>query len=127
MFDIHFISSISYCFSCANSIIQVFNDDENDKNQLIDRRTCCAAARGGQLHVLKWARANGCVWDARVCACAALSGNFEVLKWARANGCDWDEQTCARGGHLEVLACTCACACVYLSVCMYVCMIVISP
>ena len=67
---------------------------------------CATAARDGDLKVLQWARANGCVWDWRTCACAAAGGHLEVLKWARENGCEWNWQTCAfaaEGGHLEVL------------------------
>jgi hypothetical protein len=40
------------------------------------------------LEVLKWARENGCEWNADVCANAALNGHLEVLKWARENGCE---------------------------------------
>ena len=68
--------------------------------------TCTHAAQGGQLEVLKWARANNCPWDEGTCALAAWGGQLEVLKWARANCCPWDERTCsfaANGGHLEVL------------------------
>ena len=68
--------------------------------------TCTHAAQGGQLEVLKWARANNCPWDEGTCALAAWGGQLEVLKWARANNCPWDEGTCALaawGGQLEVL------------------------
>ncbi len=60
-------------------------------------KECCEqAALYGHLEVLKWARANGCEWDALTCASAAHGGHLEVLKWARANGCEWDALTCAR-------------------------------
>ena len=49
--------------------------------------TCSAAARGGHLAVLQWARANGCPWDAWTCAYAARDGHLAVLGWALANGC----------------------------------------
>ena len=50
--------------------------------------TCALAARGGRLHVLRWAREHGspCPWDAYTCACAARGGHLEVLKWAREHG-----------------------------------------
>jgi hypothetical protein len=67
---------------------------------------CCAAARGGQLAVLKWARSKGFPWEQVTCYYAAEGGHLEVLKWARANGCPWDGQVCweaARNGHLAVL------------------------
>jgi hypothetical protein len=57
---------------------------------LDDKRTCTAAARGGHLEMLKYARANGCPWDEGTCAAAARGGHLEVLQWARANGCPWD-------------------------------------
>jgi hypothetical protein len=71
-----------------------------------DARTCAYAAEGGHLEVLKWARENECPWDADTCAGAACRGHLDILKWARENECPWDEDTCefaAEGGHLEVL------------------------
>ena len=75
--------------------------------------TCAAAAAGGRLEVLKWAREHGCDWDEVTCACAARGGHLEVLKWAREHGCPWEEDIensgkdccacAAAGGHLEVL------------------------
>ena len=70
--------------------------------------TCSAAALGGHLEVLQWARANGCPWDRWTCTAdyAARGGSIEVLEWLRTNGCPWDSKTCksaAEGGHLEVL------------------------
>ena len=67
---------------------------------------CSAAAAGGHLEVLKWARTNGCGWNHRVCTEAARHGHLEVLKWARSHGCPLDADTCssaAAGGRLEVL------------------------
>jgi len=67
---------------------------------------CMFAARSGQLEVLQWARANGCLWNGETCYWAATSGHLEILQWARANGCPWNENTCwgaAQVGHLEVL------------------------
>jgi hypothetical protein len=56
--------------------------------------------------VLKWARENGCHWDALTCERAAAGGHLEVLQWARQHDCPWFEGTCqaaAAGGYLEVL------------------------
>jgi hypothetical protein len=36
---------------------------------------------------LKLLRAGGCPWDEGTCWAAAEGGHLEVLKWARANGC----------------------------------------
>ena len=68
--------------------------------------TCANAAYGGHLEVLKWARANDCLWDWETCANAGSGGHLETLKWARENGCPWDERTCrfaAWHGHFEVM------------------------
>ena len=60
----------------------------------VERRDVRESRRGGgNLEVLKWARANGCEWDATTCAKAAEGGHFDVLRWARVNGCPWDEAT----------------------------------
>lgn len=69
-------------------------------------RLCIRSAEFGNLHVLKWARENGCPWDEATTAFASRKGHLEVLKWARENGCPWDESVCidaAHEGHLEVL------------------------
>ena len=58
------------------------------------RYFCQLAAAEGYLGLIKWARANGCPWDADTCANAAEGGHLEVLQWAHANGCPWDENTC---------------------------------
>ena len=61
---------------------------------------------GGHLELLKWARENGCEWDAMTCASAAKSGNLDILKWARQNGCEWDQEVgdnAVLHGHLEIL------------------------
>jgi roadblock/LC7 domain-containing protein len=67
---------------------------------------CVAAALGGHLPVLKWARLQGAPWDPQVCAAAATNGHLQVLQWARAEGCPWDENaavSAAGAGHLRVL------------------------
>ena len=71
-----------------------------------DHPICGMAACRGDLNMLKWLRANGCLWDRFTCTSAASNGHFEILKWARANGCPWDSWTCAEAaenGHFEIL------------------------
>ena len=46
-----------------------------------------AAARHGQLEVLKWAREHDCPWNHRTCEAAAEGGHTELLQWARVHGC----------------------------------------
>ena len=70
---------------------------------------CAAAAAGGHMEVLQWARENGCLWNMSTCEQAAQFGHLEVLRWARENGCQWNEGTCraaADGGHLAAGAFT---------------------
>ena len=57
--------------------------------------TCMHAAMGGRLHVLQWAREQGCPWDSNTCTCAAMHGHLEVLQWVRehdATGEVWNER-----------------------------------
>ena len=71
-----------------------------------DATVCTAAASGGQLEVLKWARMNGCEWNWGTCMMAACNGHLEVLQWVRENGCPWHKRTycaAAANGHLHVL------------------------
>jgi hypothetical protein len=61
-------------------------------------------AGGGHLHILKWARANGCPWNEVTCENAAQGGHLDVLKWARENGCPWDSNAIEKAvafGRLE--------------------------
>ena len=57
------------------------------------RGRATAAAKGGHLEVLQWARQNGCPWDSDTCAgdAAAKRGDLEVLQWLRQNGCPWNQ------------------------------------
>ena len=73
-----------------------------------DASTCAAAAAGGHLTVLRYARKRKCPWDARTASNAARGGHLEVLQWARSrqHPCPWNEAACAEaaaGGHLEAL------------------------
>ena len=63
-------------------------------------RLCEAAARGGHLEMLQWARANGCPWNEMTCSGAATGGHLDVPRWAREKGCPWSEETRAMAGRL---------------------------
>ena len=95
--------------------------------------TCSAAARGGYLAVLQWARANGCPWGPRgmsraedvagfgtskipqedsregyqsVPFEAARGGHIDVLEWLSRSGCPWDHlayYAAAEGDQLKAL------------------------
>lgn len=84
------------------------NEDDEllDRAIKIDAHICANAARGGNLHILKWLREQGCPWDWQTCAQAARGGHLEVLTWARSNGCPWNANVCANaamGGNLRLL------------------------
>jgi len=40
-----------------------------------------------EMHVLQWARENGCEWDVFTSFHAAEGGHLHVLQWAHENGC----------------------------------------
>eukprot|EP00605_Chrysophyceae_sp_TOSAG23-4_P002083 GSChrysophyteH1.ASY1.ANO1.2304.1 assembled CDS len=52
----------------------------------LDEDTCHAAAEGGHLHVLQWARSQDppCPWSENTCKNAAQGGHLHVLQWARS-------------------------------------------
>ncbi len=54
-----------------------------------------SAAAGGHLEILQCMLVKNRRRNRRMCDLAALGGHLEVLKWARPNGCNWDAQTCA--------------------------------
>ena len=71
-----------------------------------DLEVCSAAAGGGQLRLLQWARRRGYGWGEQTCASAAASGHLDVLVWARKHGCPWDSSTgcgAAARGDMRVL------------------------
>jgi hypothetical protein len=70
--------------------------------------TCEAAATGGHLELLKWARSQGAEWGPETCSQAASHGHLDILKYARDSDpqCPWTRESvwwAAQYGHLEVL------------------------
>ena len=72
-----------------------------------DEGTINAAARQGNLEMVKYCVANECPIDGRACANAAGNGHLECLKYLREEGkAPWDSGTaeCAAAyGHLHIL------------------------
>ncbi|CAL6380073.1 unnamed protein product [Bathycoccus prasinos] len=72
-----------------------------------DGATICAAARQGNLEMVKYCVANECPIDERACAEAAENGHLECLKYLREEAkAPWDWETAtsaARNGHLHIL------------------------
>ena len=53
-----------------------------------------AAAQGGHLEVLRWARSQGSPWHEDVTYAAAQAGHLKVLKWLIKEGCPYDKGEC---------------------------------
>ena len=53
----------------------------------IDTGVCSAAAAGGHIHVLEWAREQGCKWNANTARAAALHGRLNVFVWGVEKSC----------------------------------------
>lgn len=92
-----------------------------------DNGTCNAAAEGGHLDCLKYAKDNNCPWNPStdgklhlmewaaengfklcpyVCENAAKNGHLHCLQYAFNNGCPWSEEVtygAARNGHVDCL------------------------
>ena len=72
-----------------------------------DDRTINAAARQGNLEMVKYCVANECPIDVEACACAARYGHLECLKYLRQEAkAPWDSSTASRAaenGHLHIL------------------------
>jgi len=68
---------------------------------------CVKVAKTNKLELLKWAREEKkCKWDDRTIDAAARQGNLEMVKYCVANECPIDEDACAyaaSNGHLECL------------------------
>jgi Ankyrin repeats (3 copies) len=68
--------------------------------------TCSAAAKAGQLHILKWCREHEFHWDSSTSSLAAKEGHLEILQFCHSNVCPWDKSTsemAAEQGNLETL------------------------
>ena len=76
---------------------------------LLERRNIflLRVAQTNKLELLKWAREEKkCKWDRWTIQAAARQGNLEMVKYCVANECPIDENACAYaadGGELEVL------------------------
>ena len=72
-----------------------------------ERDFCWEVARTNKLELLKWAREEKkCEWDKYTINAAARQGNLEMVKYCVANECPIDREACARAaqnGHLECL------------------------
>jgi hypothetical protein len=65
-----------------------------------------AAAKSGNLEMVKWLHSISFPWNEWTCSHAAGTGNLEILMWLHSAGCPWDEKTCqaaADGGFRETL------------------------
>ena len=76
-------------------------------NKLRERTFCAQVARTNKLDLLKWIREEKkCDWDEMTIQAAAKQGNLEMVKYCVANGCPIDTAACAcaaENGHLECL------------------------
>ena len=72
-----------------------------------ERSFCLEVAETNKLELLKWAREEKeCGWDEGTNNAAARQGNLEMVKYCVANECPIDEDACAyaaSNGHLECL------------------------
>ena len=72
-----------------------------------ERSFCLEVAKTNKLELLEWAREEKeCTWNSRTINAAARQGNLEMLKYCVANECPIDERACAfaaENGRLEVL------------------------
>jgi hypothetical protein len=64
------------------------------KNCDWDSRTIYAAARQGNLVMVKYCVENGCPMYEDACTVAADKGHLDVLKYLHENDCPWDSDAC---------------------------------
>lgn len=67
--------------------------------------TTNAAARGGYLKVLKYARKNGCPWEAKIISWASKAGHTPVVEWILENGCPPAENDFATPERGQLVGC----------------------
>jgi len=80
---------------------------ENKPSWWAERHFCWKVAKTNKLELLKWAREEKkCDWDSGTINAAARQGNLEMVKYCVANECPMYEDACANAaenGHLEIL------------------------
>ena len=80
---------------------------ENKPSWWAERHFCWKVAKTNKLELLKWAREEKkCEWDEWTINAAARQGNLEMVKYCVANECAISTLTCAKaasGGNLECL------------------------
>ena len=64
------------------------------KNCDWNSNTIYAAARQGNLAMVKYCVENGCPMDEYACLCAAIKGHLDVLKYLHENDCPWNSRAC---------------------------------
>ena len=66
---------------------------------MMKRGTCFVAAQAGHLHIIQWARENGCEWYDETCKAAVESGHWDIARWCIDNGC-----RCSESMRTEILS-----------------------
>jgi len=99
---------LSFCFQVARTNkLELLKWAREEKKCEWDQRTIKAAARQGNLEMVKYCVAKKCPIDELACANAALHGRLECLKYLREEAkAPWDRITAAwaaQNGHLHIL------------------------
>jgi len=97
-----------FCYEVAKTNkLELLKWVREEKKCRWDYRTINAAARQGNLEMVKYCVANKCPIDEWACACAAKNGHLECLKYLREEAkAPWDWETpawAAENGHLHIL------------------------
>ena len=98
----------TFCWKVADTNkLELLKWAREEKECEWDSRTIDAAARQGNLEMVKYCVANECPIDVYACANAAGNGHLECLKYLREEvKAPWDFRTAAlaaRNGHLHIL------------------------
>ena len=100
------ISTLELVWNIRNIMLWAEKDDDGN---VMDQTLFCSQVAGtNKLELLKWAReVKQCQWDERTINAAAREGNLEMLKYCFSNDCPCDEKKAckhaAAGGNLDCL------------------------
>ncbi|CAL6381454.1 PREDICTED: similar to predicted protein [Bathycoccus prasinos] len=102
------IDEIYFCWQVAGTNkLELLKWAREEKKCKLDGRMIEAAAKQGNMEMVKYCVANKCPIDKYACAEAAGNGHLEVLKYLREEGkAPWDGNTAAwaaQEGHLHIL------------------------
>jgi hypothetical protein len=94
----------TYCAAAQKGNLEILNllysHEEVKEDNYYHKHICDSAAKGGHLHVIKWARERGFPWSEKTFHKAMMSKDGALLRWLYENGFPLSEEILCLGAVL---------------------------